>query len=249
MHLNGKVVIVTGAASGLGAATARMVAAVGGTPILLDLNAALGEALASELGGKFFKVDVTSPEQVESAVGSAGMIHGAVNCAGIGSAARVISKEGPADLALFEMVIRINLIGTYNVIRLAAWAMSKNAPNEEGERGVIINTASIAAFDGQIGQSAYSASKAGIAGMTLPIARDLSRLGIRVVTIAPGLFDTPLLAGLPESARLALGETAPFPARLGQPREYAQLVQQVFENVMLNGEVIRLDGALRMAPK
>ena len=248
MHLNGKVVMITGAASGLGAATARMVAEAGGTPILLDLNPE-GAALANELGGKFFLADVSSAVDVQAALEDVGAISGVVSCAGIGVAARVISKDGPGDLALFERTIRVNLIGTYNVTRLAAWAMSKNEPNAEGERGVIVNTASIAAFDGQIGQSAYAASKAGIAGMTLPIARDLSRLGIRVVAIAPGLFDTPLLAGLPEPARLALGQNVPFPPRLGKPAEFAQLVRQIFENVMLNGEVIRLDGALRMAAK
>ncbi len=248
MHLNGKVVMITGAASGLGAATARMVAEAGGTPILLDLNPE-GAALAKELGGKFFSADVTSAVDVQAALHDVGAISGVVSCAGIGVAARVISKDGPGDLALFERTIRVNLIGTYNVTRLAAWAMSKNEPKAEGERGVIVNTASIAAFDGQIGQSAYAASKAGIAGMTLPIARDLSRLGIRVVAIAPGLFDTPLLAGLPEPARLALGQNVPFPPRLGRPAEFAQLVRQIFENVMLNGEVIRLDGALRMAAK
>ena len=248
MHLNGKVVMITGAASGLGAATARMIAEAGGTPILLDLNPE-GAALAKVLGGKFFLADVTSAVDVQAALEDVGAISGVVSCAGIGVAARVISKDGPADLALFERTIRVNLIGTYNVTRLAAWAMSKNEPNAEGERGVIVNTASIAAFDGQIGQSAYAASKAGIAGMTLPIARDLSRLGIRVVAIAPGLFDTPLLAGLPEPARLALGQNVPFPPRLGRPAEFAQLVRQIFENVMLNGEVIRLDGALRMAAK
>ena len=248
MHLNGKVVMITGAASGLGAATARMIAEAGGTPILLDLNPE-GAALAKVLGGKFFLADVTSAVDVQAALEDVGAISGVVSCAGIGVAARVISKDGPADLALFERTIRVNLIGTYNVTRLAAWVMSKNEPNAEGERGVIVNTASIAAFDGQIGQSAYAASKAGIAGMTLPIARDLSRLGIRVVAIAPGLFDTPLLAGLPEPARLALGQNVPFPPRLGRPAEFAQLVRQIFENVMLNGEVIRLDGALRMAAK
>ncbi len=248
MDLNGKAILVTGAASGLGAATARMIAKAGGHPILLDLNEA-GEGLAMELGGQFYKADVTSATDVQAAIDAAGPIHGSVSCAGVAIAARVTGKEGPADLAAFERVIRINLIGTYNVVRLAAWAMSKNEPNGDGERGVIINTASIAAFDGQIGQSAYAASKAGIAGMTLPIARDLSRLGIRVVAIAPGLFDTPLLAGLPEPARVALGETIPFPARLGRPEEFAKLVGHIFDNVMLNGEVIRLDGALRMAPK
>lgn len=248
MDLNGKGILVTGGASGLGAATARMIAQAGGRPIILDLNEA-GAGLAQELGAQFFKADVTSTADVQSAIVGAGAIHGVVSCAGVAIAARVIGKEGPADLAAFERVIRINLIGTYNVVRLAAWAMSKNEPNGDGERGVIINTASIAAFDGQIGQSAYAASKAAIAGLTLPIARDLARLGIRVVAIAPGLFDTPLLAGLPEAARIALGETIPFPARLGHPEEFAKLASHIFDNVMLNGEVIRIDGALRMAPK
>ena len=248
MDLNGKAILVTGAASGLGAATARMIAKAGGKPILLDLNES-GAHVAEEIGGQFHKADVTSPTDVQAAIDAAGQIHGAVSCAGIAIAARIVGKEGPADLAAFERVIRVNLIGTYNVMRLAAWAMSKNDPNSDGERGVIINTASIAAFDGQIGQSAYAASKAGIAGLTLPVARDLSRLGIRVAAIAPGLFDTPLLAGLPEPARLALGETIPFPPRLGRPDEFAQLARHIFENAMLNGEVIRPDGALRMAPK
>ena len=248
MELNGKVVVVTGGASGLGAATARMLRAAGAKPVIFDINE-VGAILAAELDGTFFKVDVSSALAVEAAMKATGTIHGAVNCAGIGPPARIISKDGPASLELFEKVIRINLIGTYNVIRLAAWAMSQNEPNGDGERGVIINTASVAAYDGQIGQSAYSASKGGIVGMTLPIARDLSRNGIRVMTIAPGLFDTPLLAGLPEAARLALGEMVPFPPRLGKTSEYAQLARQIFENPMLNGEVIRLDGALRMAPK
>ena len=248
MDLNGKAILVTGGASGLGAATARRIAATGGRPIILDLNEA-GAVLARELGGQYYKADVTSATDVQAAIDGAGAIHGAVSCAGVAIAGRVIGKEGPADLAGFERVIRVNLIGTYNVTRLAAWAMSKNEPNGDGERGVIINTASIAAYEGQIGQSAYAASKAGIAGMTLPIARDLSRLGIRVMAIAPGLFDTSLLAGLPETARVALGETIPFPARLGHPEEFAKLVGHIFDNVMLNGEVIRLDGALRMAPK
>ncbi|MBL8131031.1 MAG: SDR family NAD(P)-dependent oxidoreductase, partial [Anaerolineae bacterium] len=194
--------------------------------------------------------DVTSPEQIGAAVNLArerfGGLHIAVSCAGIGMALRTVTKDGPHPLEVFETVIRINLIGTFNVIRLAAAAMAQNAPNAEGERGVIVNTASIAAFDGQIGQAAYSASKGGIVGMTLPIARDLSRDGIRVVTIAPGLFDTPLMASLPEAARVSLGQQVPFPSRLGRPEEYAQLAQAVVENPMLNGEVIRLDGAIRM---
>ena len=241
-------ILVTGAASGLGAATARMISQAGGKPVMLDLNPA-GESLARQLGGVFHRVDVTSPADVEAAITTTGPLYGAVSCAGVAIASRIIGKEGPADLAAFERVVRVNLIGTYNLVRLAAWAMSKNEPNPDGERGVIINTSSIAAYDGQIGQSAYAASKAAIAGMTLPIARDLSKLGIRVVSIAPGLFDTPLLAGLPETARIALGETIPFPARLGHPEEFAKLAHHIFENVMLNGEVIRLDGALRMAPK
>ena len=255
MTIKGKAAIVTGGASGLGAATVREIIAAGGKAVIVDLNADLGPTLAAELGDSthFFPADVTNSGQIEAALRAAierfGGLHIAVNCAGIGLAQRVLTKDGPAPLDTFERVIRINLIGTYNVIRLSAAQMAANVPNEDGERGVIINTASIAAFDGQIGQSAYSASKGGIAGMTLPLARDLARNGIRVVTIAPGLFDTPLLAALPQEARTSLAQSIPFPQRLGSPVEYARLARHIIENPMLNGEVIRLDGALRMAPK
>jgi NAD(P)-dependent dehydrogenase (short-subunit alcohol dehydrogenase family) len=255
MRFDGKTVLVTGGASGLGGATVEMVVQAGGNAVILDVNEATGNALASRLGGRvrFVKTDVTSEADVQRAVDTAvqsfGGVHGAVNAAGIGVAERVLGKEGPQPLANFTRVIHINLIGTFNVIRLAAASMSKNEPNEAGERGVIVNTASVAAFDGQIGQAAYSASKGGIVGMTLPIAREFARVGVRVMTIAPGTFDTPLLAGLPEAARQSLAQQVPFPSRLGRPAEYAALVRHIFENEMLNGEVIRLDGAIRMAPK
>jgi NAD(P)-dependent dehydrogenase (short-subunit alcohol dehydrogenase family) len=255
MRFDGKTVLVTGGASGLGGATVEMVVQAGGNAVILDVNEATGNALASRLGGRvrFVKTDVTSEADVQRAVDTAvqsfGGVHGAVNAAGIGVAERVLGKEGPQPLANFTRVIHINLIGTFNVIRLAAATMSKNEPNEAGERGVIVNTASVAAFDGQIGQAAYSASKGGIVGMTLPIAREFARVGVRVMTIAPGTFDTPLLAGLPEAARQSLAQQVPFPSRLGRPAEYAALVRHIFENEMLNGEVIRLDGAIRMAPK
>ena len=255
MRFDGKTVLVTGGASGLGGATVEMVVQAGGNAVILDVNEATGNALASRLGGRvrFVKTDVTSEADVQraldTAVQSFGGVHGAVNAAGIGVAERVLGKEGPQPLANFTRVIHINLIGTFNVIRLAAATMSKNEPNEAGERGVIVNTASVAAFDGQIGQAAYSASKGGIVGMTLPIAREFARVGVRVMTIAPGTFDTPLLAGLPEAARQSLAQQVPFPSRLGRPAEYAALVRHIFENEMLNGEVIRLDGAIRMAPK
>lgn len=255
MRIESRTAIVSGGASGLGAATARMIAGAGGRVVILDLNDALGSRLAAELGpsAHYAHADCADAGQTQSAMDSArerfGALHFAINCAGIGYAQRVIGKDGAAALDRFEKVIRVNLIGTFNVIRLAAAAMASNEPGADGERGVIINTASVAAFDGQIGQSAYSASKGGIVGMTLPIARDLARHGIRVMTIAPGLFDTPLLAGLPEEARKSLGESVPFPQRLGQPAEYADLARHIIENPMLNGEVIRLDGALRMAPR
>lgn len=250
MIIQGKTALITGGASGLGAACVRMIHAAGGRSVIIDLNAEAGQALAAELGGVFARADVSNPMEFAAAIAAAGgPIHIAINCAGIGLAERVLGKDGPASLEKFARVIQVNLIGTYNAIRLAAAAMNGNEPNADGERGVIVNTASIAAFDGQIGQSAYSASKGGIAGMTLPLARDLARHGIRVMTIAPGLFDTPLLATLPEPARIALGQSVPFPARLGQPAEYAALARHIIENPMLNGEVIRLDGALRMAPK
>lgn len=250
MNLEKATALVTGAASGLGAATARRFAAAGANVILIDRDTERVARMAREIDQHAVPADVTNPDQIGSAVHIAverfGGVHILVNCAGVGLAMRTVGKEGPHPLDLFETVIRINLIGTFNVIRLTAAAMQNNEPNAEGERGVIVNTASVAAFDGQIGQAAYSASKGGIVGMTLPIARDLSRSGIRVVTIAPGIFDTPLMASLPEDARLSLGQQVPFPSRLGRPEEYAQLAQSIVENVMLNGEVIRLDGALRM---
>lgn len=253
MNLNGRAVLVSGGASGLGAGTARMVAQAGGYPVLLDLNAGAGERLAQELGGMFVRVDVADEGQVARAIEAAktrfGGIHGAVNCAGIAIGVATAGKRGPHPLDQFERVIRVNLIGTFNVVRLAAQAMLDNEPNEAGERGVIVNTASVAAFDGQVGQAAYAASKAGVAGMTLPLARDLARSGIRVVTIAPGLFETPMLAGLPEEVQASLGQQVPFPSRLGRAEEYAALVGHIFGNVMLNGETIRLDGAIRMAPR
>ncbi|MFN8354188.1 MAG: 3-hydroxyacyl-CoA dehydrogenase [Spirosomataceae bacterium] len=255
MQIQGKVVVVTGGASGLGAATASMIVENGGFAVLLDINPTTGEQTAAQLGANaiFVQTDVSNEESVQQAISVAqqhfGGLHGAINCAGIGPAERVVGKNGPHSLASFSRTIGINLIGTFNVIRLAAAVIQHNEPGESGERGVIINTASVAAFDGQIGQAAYSASKGGIVGMTLPIAREFARLGIRVMTIAPGLFETPLLAGLPEEARLSLGQQVPFPARLGQPKEYAALAKHIIENQMLNGEVIRLDGAIRMAAK
>jgi NAD(P)-dependent dehydrogenase (short-subunit alcohol dehydrogenase family) len=255
MELTNKGVFISGGASGLGAACARLLTQAGAKVAIGDLNAELGESLSKELGSnaRFVQTNVADEESTQAAikatVESFGNLHIAINCAGIGSAERVLGKSGPASLASFTRVINVNLIGTFNVIRLAAAVMAENAPETDGERGVIINTASVAAFDGQIGQAAYSASKGGIVGMTLPIARDLARNGIRVMTIAPGLFDTPLLAGLPEPARQSLGQQVPFPSRLGQPDEYATLAKHIIENRMLNGEVIRLDGAIRMAPK
>jgi NAD(P)-dependent dehydrogenase (short-subunit alcohol dehydrogenase family) len=241
--------LVAGGASGLGEATARALGARGARVTIADLNAEGGAALASELGGEFVEADVTDEAQVQAAVEAAGELRLAVSCAGIGWAERTVKKDGPAALAPFEAVVRVNLIGTFNVLRLAAASMAANEPDPEGERGVVVMTASIAAFDGQIGQTAYAASKGGVVGLTLPAARDLSRLGIRVCTIAPGVFDTPLLAGLPEESRAALGQQIPFPSRLGRPDEYAKLALQIAENGMLNGEVLRLDGALRMPPR
>jgi NAD(P)-dependent dehydrogenase (short-subunit alcohol dehydrogenase family) len=254
MRIEGARALVAGGASGLGEATARVLATAGATVTIADLNAEKGEALAAELGGAatFVEVDVTDAEAVAAAVETAagdGELRVSVCCAGIGWAERVAHKGGPHNLELFTKVIEVNLIGTFNVLRLAAARMSANEPDEEGERGVCVNTASIAAYDGQIGQVAYSASKGGIVGMTLPAARDLAGRGIRVVTIAPGLFDTPLLAALPEEARQALGAGIPFPSRLGRPEEYARVVAEIVANPMLNGETIRLDGALRMPPK
>jgi NAD(P)-dependent dehydrogenase (short-subunit alcohol dehydrogenase family) len=253
MQIRNSVFLVTGGASGLGAATAQMAAANGAKVVIADLQAEAGEKLAKEIGGKYCKCDVTSEADGKAAVAAAvqsfGGLHVLVNCAGIGVAERTIGKDAPHDLARFTKVIAINLIGTFNMIRLAADAMAKASPNAAGERGVIISTASVAAFDGQIGQAAYSASKGGVVGMTLPIARDLSRNGIRVVTIAPGLFLTPMLLGLPKEAQESLGKQVPFPSRLGKPEEYAHLAKAIVENEMLNGETIRLDGAIRMAPK
>jgi NAD(P)-dependent dehydrogenase (short-subunit alcohol dehydrogenase family) len=253
MKIEGKTFIVTGGASGLGGATAKMLADSGAHVVIVDLNAELGEALAKEIGGRFVRADVSSEADgtaaVETAVKEFGGLDGLVNCAGIGTASRTLGKTGPHELGAFVKTITVNLIGTFNMIRLAAAAMANKDPDEEGQRGVIINTASVAAFDGQIGQAAYSASKGGIVGMTLPIARDLSSVGIRVVTIAPGLFKTPLLATLPEEAQISLGKQVPFPPRLGRPPEYAALAKAIVENDMLNGETIRLDGAIRMAPR
>jgi NAD(P)-dependent dehydrogenase (short-subunit alcohol dehydrogenase family) len=249
LRLDGIGAIVAGGASGLGEATARELAARGARVTVADLNEERGNALAGELGGTFVKADVTAEAEVAAAVEQAGELRLAVSCAGIGWAERTVKKDGPAALEPFETVVRVNLIGTFNVLRLAAAAMAGNEPDEGGERGVVVMTASIAAFDGQIGQAAYSASKGGVAGLTLPAARDLARLGIRVCTIAPGLFDTPLLAGLPDETREALGAQVPHPARLGRPEEYAGLACHIAENAMLNGETVRLDGALRMPPK
>ncbi len=253
MQIEGQGALVAGGASGLGEATVRRLHAGGAEVVIADLNEEKGAALADELGARFIRADVTEPDQVQEAVTAAAALAGglriSVCCAGIGWAERVASNRGPHQLQPFETVIRVNLIGTFNVLRLASAAMLETEPAASGERGVCINTASIAAFDGQIGQISYSASKGGIVGMTLPAARDLARSGIRVCTIAPGLFDTPLLAGLPEENRQALASTIPFPPRLGRPEEYAQLAVQIVENEMLNGETIRLDGALRMAPK
>jgi NAD(P)-dependent dehydrogenase (short-subunit alcohol dehydrogenase family) len=248
------VVIVTGGASGLGGATAERVLSLGGRVVVADVNAAQGEAFVQQFGNaaRFVKCDVTSEADGQAAVDAAlamGRLVGLVNCAGIAPPAKTVGKDGPHRLDQFARVVGVNLIGTFNMIRLAAAAMARNEPNEEGERGVIVNTASVAAFDVQVGQAAYAASKAGVVGMTLPVARDLSRDGIRVVTIAPGLFLTPMMLGLPQEAQDSLGKQVPFPSRLGRPPEYAQLVEQIFANPMLNGETIRLDGAIRMAPR
>jgi len=255
MQIADSVALVTGGASGLGEATVRLIVGGGGRAMILDRPGSAGEALANELGERvaFSAADVTEEEQVRAAVARTverfGTLNVAVNCAGVGVAMRTITRDGAHPLDLFAKVVHVNLIGTFNVIRLAASQMAKNTPTAEGERGVVVNTASVAAYDGQIGQAAYSASKGGVVGMTLPIARDLASTGIRVVTIAPGTFDTPMLAMAPEPVRQALAAQIPFPSRLGRPSEYAALVRHVLENVMLNGETIRLDGAIRMAPK
>jgi len=255
MNIQGKSALVSGGASGLGAATVRMLVAKGAKVMIVDINETASQKLAQELGSSvaFVKADVTNTDQVKTAVAEAGNrqggLHITVIAAGIGVAEKVLGKEGIHDLGRYLRVIQVNLVGTFDVIRYAAELMARNQPDEDGGRGVIVTTASVAAFDGQIGQVAYSASKGGIVGMTLPLAREFAREGIRVATIAPGIFDTPLLAGLPEPARVSLGQQVPFPKRLGQPKEYAALVQHIVENNMLNGETIRLDGAIRMAPK
>jgi NAD(P)-dependent dehydrogenase (short-subunit alcohol dehydrogenase family) len=249
MRIEGAPALVAGGASGLGAATARRLAAGGAHVTIADVNADAGEALAEELGGRFVITDVTDEQQVQAAVEAAGDLRISVCCAGIGWAEKVAGRRGPHALAPFEKVIAVNLIGTFNVLRCASAAMIGNEPDAGGERGVCVQTASIAAYDGQIGQIAYSASKGGIVGMTLPAARDLAQSGIRVCTIAPGIFDTPLLGGLSEEIRESLAASIPHPARLGSPDEYAALAAHIVENPMLNGEVIRLDGALRMAPR
>ena len=253
VQLSSQVVLVTGGASGLGAATAQMIVDAGGRVVIADINESAGMEVAARLGdrARFVRTDVTREDDVQRAVDAAttgyGMLTGAVNAAGICPAARVVGREGPMPLEQFTRVIQINLIGTFNVVRLAAAAMQGNTPTSGGERGVIVNTASVAAYEGQIGQAAYSASKGGVVGMTLPIARELARLGIRVVAIAPGIFDTPMLAAMSDAVRESLGQQVPFPPRLGRPAEYAALVRHIFENEMLNGGVIRLDGAVRMA--
>jgi NAD(P)-dependent dehydrogenase (short-subunit alcohol dehydrogenase family) len=249
MRIEGSGALVAGGASGLGAATARRLRAAGAQVTIADVNEDRGAALASELGAAFAACDVTRPDQVQTAVDAVDELRIAVCCAGVGWAEKTAGKRGPHAFEPFQTVVSINLLGTFNVLRLAAAAMLGNEPDAEGERGICINTASIAAYDGQIGQLAYAASKGGIVGMTLPAARDLASAGVRVCTIAPGLFDTPLLAGLPEEARAALGEQVPHPHRLGRPEEYADLAAHIVENPMLNGEVIRLDGALRMPPR
>jgi NAD(P)-dependent dehydrogenase (short-subunit alcohol dehydrogenase family) len=255
MQIKDHVFLVTGAASGLGAAVSRLVVKQGGSVVLADLNRAAGEAMAGELGtsAEFVPVDVTSEADAKAAVARAissfGHLHALVNCAGIAPAEKVLGRSAPHQLETFARAIQINLVGTFNMIRLAAEAIAQQIPGADGERGVIINTASIAAFDGQIGQAAYAASKGGVAALTLPVARELARVGIRVVTIAPGIFETPMMAGFSPDVQEALGNSVPFPQRLGHPSEFSALVQHICENTMLNGEVIRLDGALRMAPR
>ena len=253
MQITGQGALITGGASGLGLATARRLSAAGARVAIIDLPTSSGEEIAAELGGLFLPADVTSSEQVAAAVASAHAVaplRVVVNCAGIAPPAKVLNRDGnPADLAAFERVIRINLVGTFNVISQAAAVIAQTEPTEDGDRGVIVNTASVAAFDGQIGQPAYSASKGGVHAMTLPIARELARHGIRVCTIAPGIMETPMLAGLPQAAQDSLGQQVPYPSRLGRPDEYAALVEHIVANGYLNGETIRLDGAIRMAPK
>lgn len=252
MQIAGKVFLVTGGASGLGEGAVRRLVSLGARVVIADVQDEKGQALATELGQDFVHCDVSSETDGQAAVDRAvamGKLMGLVNCAGIAPAAKTVGKDGAHSLALFQKVIQVNLIGSFNMIRLAATAMAKNDPEDTGERGVLINTASVAAFDGQIGQAAYSASKGGVVGMTLPIARDLSRNGIRCMTIAPGIFGTPMLFGMPQEVQDSLAASVPFPSRLGRPEDYAKLVQQIIENDMLNGETIRLDGAIRMAPR
>jgi len=252
MDIKGKIFIVTGGASGLGEGTARMLSSLGATVVIADMQADKGEAVAREINGHFLRCDVSSeadgPAVVAKAV-SLGKLMGLVNCAGIAPAEKTVGKNGAHQLSTFTKTITVNLIGTFNMIRLAAEAMNKNEPEATGERGAIVSTASVAAYDGQIGQAAYSASKGGVVGMTLPIARDLARSGIRNMTIAPGIFGTPMLFGMPQEVQDALAAGVPFPSRLGTPQDYAKLVRHIFETDMLNGEVIRLDGAIRLAPK
>ncbi len=255
MLIGGKSFIVTGGGSGLGAAVARMLAGAGANVAIADVNVEAGTDIAAELGDAaiFVRTDVTEERDAQAAVDAAlarfGHLHGLVNCAGVAPGEKVIGRDGPHRLDSFARTIAINLTGTFNMTRLAAIAIAEEAPGEDGERGVIVNTASVAAFDGQIGQAAYAASKGGVAAMTLPIARELARHGIRVVSIAPGIFETPMMAGMPQEVQDALGKSVPFPARLGRPPEFAALVRHICENAMLNGEIIRLDGALRMAPR
>ena len=252
MEIAGKVFIVTGGASGLGEGTARMLAARGGQVVVADLQQERGQALAAEIDGRFVRCDVTQEADGQAVVAAAlelGKLMGLVNCAGIATASKTVGKEGAHPLALFTKTIMVNLVGSFNMIRLAAEAMCRNSPEPTGERGVLISTASVAAYDGQIGQAAYSASKGGVVGMTLPIARDLARNGIRNMTIAPGIFGTPMLFGMPQEVQDALAASVPFPSRLGTPQDYARLACHIIENDMLNGEVIRLDGAIRLAPK
>ena len=252
MDIAGKVFIVTGGASGLGEGTARMLAANGGKVVIADMQVEKGEAIAKEIGGAFVKCDVSQEADAQAAVAKAaamGKLMGLVNCAGIAPAEKTVGKNGAHSLALFSKTITVNLIGSFNMIRLAAEAMSRNEPEATGERGVLISTASVAAYEGQMGQAAYSASKGGVVGMTLPIARDLARNGIRNMTIAPGIFGTPMMFGMPQEVQDSLAASVPFPSRLGTPLDYAKLVRHIFENDMLNGEVIRLDGAIRLAPR
>ena len=252
MDIAGKVFIVTGGASGLGEGAARALAAKGARIVIADLQADKGEAIAAEIGGAFVRCDVSSEADGQAVVARAvglGKLMGLVNCAGIAPAVKTVGKDGAHPLAVFTKTITVNLIGSFNMIRLAAEAMAKNTPEATGERGVLVSTASVAAYDGQIGQAAYSASKGGVVGMTLPIARDLARNGIRNMTIAPGIFGTPMMFGMPKEVQEALAASVPFPSRLGTPADYAKLVKHIIENDMLNGEVIRLDGAIRLAPK